>query len=59
MEERVSTVGPLERELTVDHVPMHAATQSVTETHDFRVEFGGKVAVLSPNTLLVGVWTKL
>ena len=34
-------------------MPIHAATQSVTETNDFRV------AVFSPNTLLVGVWAKL
>ena len=58
--ERVSTVAPLsERELREEEstVQAHTATPAATdESHDALVGHGGKVAVISPNTLVSGVW---
>ena len=50
-------MDPSERELTVDHVRTYSAAQSsIVENHDFRVEPGGTVIIVSPNPLLMGVW---
>ena len=61
--ERVGAVALLsERELREEEsfAQPHAATHSPNvELHDFRVELGVTVLVVTPNPLLMGVWARL